>query len=98
MAVTEKAELQVAEDKADEFEDVLTKVGDLVLGPGGCRSLKVGRGIERPHVFLLTVTWDSVDHHNAWRETPAFAEFVGAIKEYLTGPTGMEHFAPVIDR
>ncbi|MBA3745721.1 putative quinol monooxygenase [Sporichthya sp.] len=98
MAVTEKAELQVAEDKADEFEDVLTKAADLVLVPGGCRSLQVGRGIERPNVFLLTVSWDSVEHHNTWRETPAFAEFVGLIKEYLTGPTGMEHFGPLLDR
>ena len=98
MAVTEKAELQVAEDKADEFEDLLNKGADLVLGPGGARALKIGRGIERPNVFLLTVTWDSVDHHNAWRETPAFGEFVGLIKDYLTGPTGMDHFAPVVER
>ena len=95
MAVTEKAELQVAEDKADEFEAILIKCADLVLGPGGCNSAQIGRGIERPNVFLLTVQWDSVEHHNTWRETPAFAEFVGLIKDYLTGPTGMEHFAPV---
>lgn len=98
MAVTEKAELQVAEDKADEFEALLSKCADLVLGPGGCNSVQIGRGIERPNVFLLTVQWDSVDAHNTWRETPPFAEFVGLIKDYLTGPTGMEHFTPVIAR
>ena len=98
MSVTEKAELQVAEDKADEFEAILTKGADLVLGPGGAHAVKIGRGIERPNVFLLTVVWDSVEHHNTWRETPAFGEFVGLIKDYLTGPTGMEHFAPVLDR
>ena len=99
MSVTEKAELQVAEDKADEFAALLTKGADIVVtSPGGANAVSVGRGIERPNVFLLTVTWDSVDAHNAWRETPAFGEFVGMIKDYLTGPTGMEHFSPVVDR
>lgn len=98
MTVIEKVELPVAEDKADEFEAVLTKAVEMLLAPGGCRTLTVGRGIERPHVFLVTATWDSVDHHMAFRETPEMAEFVGAIKSYLTGPTGMEHFAPLIDR
>ncbi len=95
MTVVEKAELSVAEDRADEFAEVLTKGADLVRGPGGCRSLRIGRGVERPNVFLLQVVWDSVDHHNAWRETPAFTEFVGSIRDYLTGPTGMEHFTTI---
>jgi quinol monooxygenase YgiN len=98
MTAIERAELQVAEDKADEFEALLTKGADLVLGPGGARSLTISRGVERPHVFLLTVTWDSVDHHNAWRATPAYSEFVGLIQDHLTGPTGMEHFTPVVQR
>ncbi len=98
MTVIERAELPVADDRAEEFEAVLSKAADLLLSPGGCRTLTVGRGIERPSVFLVTATWDSVEHHLAFRETPEFAEFVGAIKAYLVGPTGMEHFAPLIDR
>lgn len=98
MTVIERAELPVEDDKADEFEGVLKTAADLLLSPGGCRTLAIGRGIERPAVFLVTATWDSVDHHLAFRETPQFAEFVGAIKSYLVGPTGMEHFAPLIER
>ena len=98
MTVIERAELPVSADSAAEFEAVLTTAADLLLSPGGCRALTVGRGIERPDVFLVTATWDSVDHHLTFRETPQFAEFVEAIKSYLVGPTGMEHFAPLIDR
>ena len=98
MTVVEKAELPVEEDKADEFEAVLTKAAELLLAPGGCRTLTIGRGIERPNVFLVTATWDSVDHHHAFREDPSFVEFVGQIKAYLVGATGMEHFTPLLQR
>jgi quinol monooxygenase YgiN len=98
MTVLERAELQVAPEKADEFAGRLDKGLDLLRADGGCRSVTVSRGVERPEVFLLLVTWDSVDHHLTFKEAPAFAEFVGLIKDYLTGPTGMEHFTALAER
>ena len=98
MSVIEKAELPVEEDKAEEFAAVLTKVADLLLAKGGCRTLTFGRGIERPNVFLVIATWDSVEHHMTFRDDPQFAEFVGQIKPYLVGATGMEHFTPLVER
>lgn len=95
MSVTEKAELIIAEGRAAEFEALLPKALAIVRGVPGCSSVSVSRGIEKPDVFLLLVEWDSVDVHVEFTKTPAFGEFVGLVKEFFAGPTGMAHWTPL---
>jgi quinol monooxygenase YgiN len=98
VTVTEKAELVTTPERADEFASVLGKAADLLAGEGGAHTVQIQRGIERPELFFVLATWDDVDHHLAFRATPAFDEFVGLIKDFLAAPTNMEHVTAFIER
>jgi len=60
----------------------------------GCQSAKVYPGIENPGNVLFLVKWDSVDAHNAAKETEGFQKFVGIASPWFGGPDGgsMQHF------
>lgn len=95
MTVTEKAEIVVVDGRADEFEAVLPKALQLLREPGGCNAVTAGRGVEHPGTFLLLITWASVETHLAFKETAAFGEFVGLVKEFFAAPPGAVHYAPL---
>ncbi len=60
----------------------------------GCQSAKVYPGIEEPGNVLFLVEWDSVDAHNAAKESEGFQKFVGIASSWFGGPGGgsMQHF------
>jgi quinol monooxygenase YgiN len=60
----------------------------------GCTSAKVYPGIENPGNVLFLVKWDSVDAHNAAKETEGFQKFYQIAGPWFGGPDGgsMQHF------
>jgi len=44
---------------------------------------------------LLLVEWDSLQAHLTFKETTAFGEFVGLVKEFFAAPPGAVHYAPL---
>jgi quinol monooxygenase YgiN len=60
----------------------------------GCRSAKVYPGVEEPGNVLFLVEWDSVEAHNAARESDGFKSFVQIAGPWFGGPGGgsMQHF------
>ena len=51
--------------------------------------------VEHPGTFLLLVEWDSLQAHLTFKETTAFGEFVGLVKEFFAAPPGAVHYAPL---
>jgi quinol monooxygenase YgiN len=90
--VIERAEILAKEGTADAFAAALNERGiPLLAGHQGCRSVKVGRGVENPDKFLLLVEWDSVEAHVTATQTPRHAEFREVIGPFAAGG-GAEHF------
>jgi len=59
----------------------------------GCRSAKVMQGVENPGNVLFLVEWDSVDAHNAAKDSEGFQKFVGIASPWFgAGGGSMQHF------
>lgn len=65
-----------------------------LLTAPGCRSVKAYPGVEEPGNVLILAEWDSVDAHNAARDSQGFQEFKRIAGPWFGGPGGgsMQHF------
>lgn len=63
-----------------------------LLAAPGCRSVKVLPGVEQPGNALFLVEWESVDAHNAARESDGFKTFVQHASPFFGEGGSMQHF------
>lgn len=63
-----------------------------LLAAPGCRSVKVLPGVEHPGNALFLVEWDSVDAHNAARDSDGFKSFVQHASPFFGEGGSMQHF------
>lgn len=61
----------------------------------GCREVRMTQGLETPTRFVLLVTWDSVEAHEAFRASEAFPAWRGHVGPHFAGPPRIEHFTDV---
>jgi quinol monooxygenase YgiN len=58
----------------------------------GCRSAKVLPGIENPENVLFIVEWDSVEAHDAAKDSEGFKRFREIAGPFFGGRGSMQHF------
>lgn len=58
----------------------------------GCRSAKVLPGVENPENVLFLVEWDSVEAHNASKDSEGFKRFIQIAGPFFGGSGSMQHF------
>ncbi|MET0587644.1 MAG: antibiotic biosynthesis monooxygenase family protein [Novosphingobium sp.] len=63
-----------------------------LLAAPGCRSVKVLPGVENPGNALFLVEWDSVDDHNAARDSDGFKAFIQHASPFFGEGGSMQHF------
>lgn len=63
-----------------------------LLSCPGCRKVTLLPGIENPGTVLFMIEWDSVDAHNAAKDTPGFKQFVAAASPFFGEGGSMQHF------
>ncbi len=65
-----------------------------LLSAPGCRSVRVLPGVENPGNVLFMVEWDSVEAHNAGKDSDGFRKFIEIASPWFGGPGGgsMQHF------
>jgi heme-degrading monooxygenase HmoA len=93
--VLEVALIDVTPGSAAGFIGAYAVAKDVITAAPGCRTVRMTHGIETPTRFVLLVEWDSVAAHEAFRESPAFAQWRGHIGPFFAGPPHVEHFADV---
>jgi heme-degrading monooxygenase HmoA len=92
---TEIAVLPVREGQEDGFIKAMNEGGGMaaLLDCVGCHSARMGRGVENPSKFCLQLEWESVDAHNAARDSEAFGRFKTIAGPFFGAGGGfMEHF------
>jgi heme-degrading monooxygenase HmoA len=96
MPVTEFVRSTAAEGKAKDLEEAFTTSIPGFLDQPGCLSAKAFRGVksEDPEVFYLVIEWNSIEEHNAWRESEGQHRqwFVENIRPLLGGANLSGHF------
>lgn len=92
--VLEVADIDIVPGSEEQFLAAYRGVRDVLAGTPGCRSVRMTRGVETPHRFVLLVEWDDVDAHNDnFRGTDRFTTWRAAIGPFFAHPPRVEHFA-----
>lgn len=90
--ILERAEITVTENTEDAFAAAMHEHGiGLLASATGCRSVKVGRGVENPGRFIMVLEWDSVEAHMTFTKTPDYASLLDLIDGFI-GDIDMQHF------
>jgi heme-degrading monooxygenase HmoA len=94
--VLEVALIDVVPGQEEQFAAAYAKAHEVLAGTPGCRSIRMTKGIETPHRFVLLVEWDSVDAHiENFRATERFTTWRGLIGPYFDGAPRVEHFVDI---
>jgi heme-degrading monooxygenase HmoA len=93
--IRETAYISVQPGTEAEFAAALQSAGIGVLQRApGFLGIEVMRGIERPSVFQLTLTWATLeDHTEGFRGGPLFAEWRAVISPFFAEAPVVEHWA-----
>lgn len=91
--VLEIAQITAQEGKADELQAGLLAALPVIQGSEGCRSATARRQIEDPAVFVLTIEWETLEHHTVtFRGGPRFAEYRSHIAGLFVDPIVARHY------
>jgi heme-degrading monooxygenase HmoA len=91
--ITETAFMSVTSGHEAEFEAAIAQARTLVEQTPGCRGLTVQRGVERPSVYLVTITWDTLnDHLVGFRESDRFPQWRALLSPHYAAPPTVEHW------
>ena len=91
--ILESATISVQPGREQEFLAALEEAKKVLARAPGWRDIRVHRGIERPSVFLLAITWDTLeDHTEGFRGGDLFGQWRAIIGPYFAEPPQVEHW------
>lgn len=93
--VLEVAIIDVTPGSEEGFVSAYAQAEHLVADTPGCRSLRMTRGVETPTRFVLLVEWDSVEDHQAFRDSDRFPQWRALLGPHFAGPPQVEHYVDV---
>jgi len=93
--VLEIAEFDVQPGTEAAFEAGYREVAPMLRQSPGLLSLRMAHGIETPTRFVLLVEWESLEAHQAFRDSDRFAIWRAGIGPYFAQPPHVEHFVDV---
>ena len=96
--VREHALMSITPGEESAFEAVLPEALSVITSAPGCHRAEIHRGIESPSTFLLLVWWDSVDAHQAFRDSELFGQWRGLVRPHWAELPNVEHFALSAER
>ncbi len=92
--IVETATISVQPGREDDFVHALEEARAILAQAHGWHDLSVHRGIERPSVFLLAITWDTLeDHTEGFRGGELFGQWRAVIGPFFAEPPVVEHWA-----
>lgn len=91
--ILETATISVLPGQEEQFLAALEQAKEVLAQAAGWREIRVQRGIERPSVFLLAITWESLEDHTVgFREGELFGQWRSIIGPYFAEPPVVEHW------
>lgn len=90
--VLEVAEFDVQPGTEAAFEAGYRDVVRVLRESPGLLSVRMTHGIETPTRFVLLAEWESLQAHQAFRDSERFAVWRAGIGAYFARPPHVEHF------
>ena len=93
--VLEIATFDITPGAEDDFSSAVREALELVAETPGHHWARMTRGIETPTRFVLLVEWESVEAHQAFRDSDRFPQWRAAISPHFASPPFVEHYVDV---
>lgn len=90
--VLEVAQFDIRPGAEAAFEAGYRSVVGVLRESPGLLSIRMTRGMETPTRFVLLAEWESLQAHQAFRDSDRFATWRGGIGEYFAQPPHVEHY------
>jgi len=92
--IVETATIAVEPGREEQFVEALEQAKRVLAQAPGWRDIRVHRGVERPSVFLLAITWETLeDHTEGFRGGELFGQWRALIGPFFAEPPQVEHWA-----
>jgi quinol monooxygenase YgiN len=91
---TEIARIDVAAGDAEALTAAATQALALFQSAPGCSAMRLLRSHEVAGRFWLIVEWQDVAAHEAFRQSPAFAQWRALVGPYFSSQPAVEHGMP----
>jgi heme-degrading monooxygenase HmoA len=91
--VLEVAQFDIRPGAEAAFHAGYHSVAGALRESAGLVSMRMTQGVETPTRFVLLVEWESLQAHQAFRDSDRFAIWRGGIGEYFAQPPHVEHFS-----
>ncbi len=93
--VLEVALIDVKPGSESAFREAYGQARELIASLPGAGTMRMTQGVETPTRFVLLVEWDSVDAHQAFRDSEGFGRWRALIGPHFAQPPHVEHFTDV---
>lgn len=93
--ITEIAQIEIKPGTEKDYEAAIAKAVNLPRAPG-FHGFELHRSIEKPQRYRFIARWDTVEAHNAFRNSAAFTEWRALVGQYYAGPPEVEHTETVV--
>ncbi len=90
--VLEVAQFDVQPGTETAFEAGYRSVVSVLRESAGLLSLRMTHGVETPTRFVLLAEWESLEAHQAFRDSDRFTVWRSGIGPHLAQPPQVEHF------
>lgn len=96
--VLELADVVVRPGTQAQFERAFEQARRIVAQAHGFRGLQLWHSVERPDVYRLLISWETLeDHTEGFRGSELFVQWRGLIGEYFAQPPSVEHGTLVVE-
>jgi heme-degrading monooxygenase HmoA len=89
--IFEMAQIEIKPGMEAAFENGVAQAIPLFQRARGCNGVQLLKSIEQPSRYTLMVTWESVDAHTHFRESPDFSEWRRLVGGFVASPTQVGH-------
>lgn len=93
--VLEIAQFDITPGSEAAFEAGYHSVVGVLRESAGLLSVRMTRGVESPSRFVLLVEWESLQAHQAFRDSDRFAIWRGGVGPHFAKPPQVEHYGDV---
>ena len=76
----------------------MTAALPIIEAAPGCHGAVVRRQVEDPSTYLLLVRWESLEAHQAFRDSPLFDAWRDLTHPFYTRRPSVTHFAEPLER
>lgn len=91
--ILETATISVEPGKEEQFLAALEQAKEVLAQARGWAGIRVHRGIERPSVFQLAISWETLeDHTEGFRGGDLFVQWRALIGPFFAEPPQVEHW------